>query len=143
MRVKQLSVFLENQPGRLASAAAILRDAAINIRALSLADTADFGILRMIVDDPNAALAAMKKAGFSVAETDVLAVRLSDRPGGLAAVAEKLSRAGIGIEYLYAFVGKQGDEAVVVLRVEDIDRTAGVLASAGIKALKSEEVYNL
>jgi len=143
MKVKQLSVFLENIPGRLAAATEVLRQAGINIRALTLADTTDFGILRMIVDRPDDALAAMRQAGYSVAETEVLAVRLSDRPGGLASVATELSRAGINIEYLYAFVGTHGDEAIVVIRVEQIEETISVLTAAGIAVLPDREVYNL
>ncbi len=143
MKVKQLSVFLENEPGRLAAATEVLREAGINIRALSLADTTHFGILRMIVDDPDAALEAMKEQGYSVAETDVLVVRLADQPGGLASVAEVFSRAGVNIEYLYAFVGKHGDEAMVVLRVEDTDNAIRLLLNSKIMVLKAQEVYDL
>ncbi|HOO78740.1 MAG TPA: ACT domain-containing protein [bacterium] len=143
MNVKQISVFLENKPGRLTGLTRALSEAGINIRALSLADTTDFGIMRLIVDRPEEALKALQGRGYSVAETDVLAVEIPDRPGGLAHAAETISAAGINIEYMYAFVEKKGGNAVVVFRVDDLEATAGALAAAGIPVLPPKDVYNL
>jgi len=143
MNVKQISVFLENKPGRLTGLTRALSDAGINIRALSLADTTDFGIMRLIVDRPEEALKALQGQGYSVAETDVLAVGIPDRPGGLAQAAETISAVGINIEYMYAFVEKKGGNAVMVFRVDDLEATARALSAAGIPVLPPEDVYNL
>ncbi|MGD9733743.1 MAG: ACT domain-containing protein, partial [Desulfamplus sp.] len=103
MRVEQISIFLENKAGRLAEVTAILRDANVNIRALSLADTTDFGILRLIVNDNQAAEQALKREGFTVGKTNVLAIEVADVPGGLNNVLDPLTSAGINVEYMYAF----------------------------------------
>ena len=143
MKVKQISVFLENKAGRLSELARALRERDINIRALSLADTTDFGILRMIVDRPDEAFKTLKESGYSAAETEVLAVEVSDSPGGLSIVLEELNRAGINVEYIYAFVEKKEDNAVVVLRVEDLEDAVAVLKNKGVAILSAEEVYSL
>lgn len=143
MTVKQLSVFLENKAGRLARVTRILGDNGINIRALSIADTADFGILRLIVNQPEPAYEALKEAGFTVSETDVIAVEVSDTPGGLAGVLEAMGEAKINIEYLYAFVTKSADDALVVFRVEKPNEAVSLLADKGIHTLTAEEVYRL
>ena len=143
MRVRQISVFLENKAGRLAEVTRALGEAGINIRALAIADTSDFGILRMIVDDPERALEVLKGAGFAAREADVLAVEVPDRPGGLASVLRHLAEEGINVEYLYAFVEKSGDNAVVILRTEDLDKTVQVLEAAGVAILPPERVYRL
>lgn len=108
---KQISVFLENKAGRLASVTRTLGDADINIRALSIADTSDFGILRVIVNDPDKAYQVLKEAGFTVSETEVVAVQVPDSPGGLATVLEQMSEDNLNIEYLYAFLGTSGNDA--------------------------------
>ncbi len=141
MKVKQLSVFLENKSGRLATVTKVLGDHQINIRALSIADTTDFGILRLIVDQPDKASQVLKENDFTVSETDVIAVQMSDKPGGLAAVLKVLEDIKINIEYMYAFVGRTDADAVVVFRVEDIDRAVELLQKAGVKLLCAEEVY--
>ena len=143
MKVKQISVFLENKAGRLSELARVLKEHDLNIRALALADTTDFGILRLILDRPDVAFGILKKQGFSVAETEVLAVEVSDQPGGLSLVLDELSRVGINVEYMYAFVEKKEDNAVVVLRVEDLEKTVSVLQSQGVAILSAEEVYGL
>lgn len=102
---KQISVFLENKAGRLAHVTRVLGEAGINIRALSIADTSDFGILRIIVNDPEKAYRILKEADFTVSETEVIAVQVPDSPGGLATVLEQMSDADLNIEYLYAFFG--------------------------------------
>ena len=141
MYVKQISVFLENKAGRLWELTEVLRDNGLNIRALSLADTTDFGILRMIVNDPEQAFQTLKETGLSSAETDVLVVEIPDRPGGLAEVLKIMTRDGINVEYMYAFVEKKKGNAAVVMRVEDLERTISVLTEGGVTILKAEEVY--
>ena len=122
MRMKQVSVFVENRPGRLKVVLEALSRADINIRALSIADTADFGIVRMILSDTEKGLEAIRSAGFAASTNDVLRVEVKDRPGGLLkAVAEPLAAAGINLEYVYAFADRPLENAVVVLKVGDID----------------------
>ena len=143
MKVEQISVFLENKAGRLAEVAKILGDNGINIRALSLADTTDFGILRLIVNDRAKAKAVLKEAGFTVGITEVIAVEIEDRPGGLARVLQVLADNGINVEYMYAFVEKSGNKAVLIFKFENLDRAIEVLQKAGITILPGEKVYNL
>jgi hypothetical protein len=140
MKVKQISIFLENKSGRLATVTRILGENGINIRALSLADTTDFGILRLIVDNPDQAWKVLKANDFTVSETEVIAVQMSDQPGGLARILKTLEDIRINIEYMYAFVGRAGADAVVVFRVEAIDRAVELLQQAGIKLLQAEEI---
>ena len=143
MEVKQISLFLENKKGRLWEAMDVLAKARINIRALSIADTSDFGILRLIVPDPEKAKKVLTKSNFTVKENDVIAVGVSDKPGGLAAILKVLTDAGINVEYMYAFVEKKGRKAVVVLRTDSIGNGKKALKKAGITALSSKEVYSL
>jgi len=143
MKIKQISLFLENKAGRLVRVTEILAQHQINIRALSLADTSDFGILRLIVNNPELAYQVLKAAGFAVSITEVLAVEIDDTPGGLNTSLAALQDAGLNIEYVYAFVEKATDKAVVVFRVEEPDRAIEALAAAGINTLRGEEVYNL
>ena len=141
MKVKQISIFLENKSGRLAKVSRTLGDRAINIRALSIADTTDFGILRLIVSDPEQAVTSLKNEGFTVSATDVIAVQVPDHPGGLADILGELESTGINIEYMYAFVGKTLDDAVVVFRVEEIDRAIKLLGEKGVTLLRGDQVY--
>ncbi|RKX78856.1 MAG: amino acid-binding protein [Spirochaetes bacterium] len=120
MSVKQISVFLENKSGRLAEVTKALGKGGINLRAITIADTADFGILRLIVNDPDGALKILEKEGFTAKETDVLAVEVEDKPGGLAKVMEIFEKNRVNIEYLYATLEKNRDNAVVIFKVEDI-----------------------
>ncbi|MBW2643306.1 MAG: ACT domain-containing protein [Deltaproteobacteria bacterium] len=117
MRAEQISVFLENKAGRLAEVAAILAEADVNIRALALADTSDFGVLRLIVNDNQKAIHALKNRGFTVSKTDVVAVEVEDKPGGLNRILDILNRAGINVEYMYAFVQHSGENAVMIFRI--------------------------
>lgn len=135
MRVRQLSVFVENKSGRLAKVVRSLAQGGVNIRAMSLADTADFGILRLIVDNSDAGLSVLKEAGFAVTVTSVVAAVMPDTPGSLATVLDALDAKGINIEYMYAFVGKTAGQAVVVLRVETVDEAAAALQASGIDVL--------
>ncbi|HEY3411564.1 MAG TPA: ACT domain-containing protein [Armatimonadota bacterium] len=143
MRVQQLSVFLENKPGRLAAVTKVLGEAHINMRALCLADTSDFGVLRLIVTDPAAAVLVLKAAGFVTRLTDVIAVEVPDRPGGLSHIMEALGSADVSVEYLYAFTEKFRDNALVIFRVEDIDKAVDTLAASGVQVVPSAEVYAL
>ncbi|HBE81092.1 MAG TPA: amino acid-binding protein [Firmicutes bacterium] len=142
MKVKQISVFIENKSGRLAGVTRTLGDHGINIRALSIADTTDFGILRLIVSEPEKAMTILKAEDFTVSETNVIAVQIPDNPGGLAGILQMLENAQINIEYMYAFVGKSGANAVVVFRVEDIERAIVFLQQNGIALLSDVEIYS-
>ncbi|MGO9377277.1 MAG: ACT domain-containing protein [Dissulfurispiraceae bacterium] len=143
MKLKQISVFLENRKGRLWEALDALANAKINIRALSIADTSEFGILRLIVPDPDRAKKVLEKGNFTVKENNVFAVEVADRPGGLAEVLKVLSDEDINVEYLYAFVEKSGKKAVVVLRTENTDAGIKALTAAGVAILSAEQVYAL
>lgn len=140
MKVEQISVFLENKSGRLADVTNVLAHAGINLRALSLADTADFGILRLIVSDAENAKKVLKDGGFTVGKTEVVAVEVRDSPGGMATILNALKGEGINVEYMYAFVRKSGEHAVIIFRFDDIDKAIDVLKRAGIKVLTGEEV---
>ena len=142
MLVKQISVFLENKEGRVAQVARILSDAGINIRALSIADTTEFGILRLIVDKPPVAENALRGEGLTVSITEVIAISIEDEPGGLADALQVLHEDKISVEYIYAFISKTSHKANVILRVEDCDRAIESLQANGFEVLKADDVYN-
>jgi hypothetical protein len=143
MKVEQISVFLENKAGRLAEVTSILGESGVNIRALSLADTTDFGILRLIVDKYDVAQEVLKSKGFTVGKTEVVAIEVPDRPGGLALVLAILAQAGINVEYMYAFVQHSGKNAVIIFRFDNLDEAISLLQKEGIHIYKGEEVYRL
>ncbi len=143
MRVEQIAVFLENKSGRLAEIASILADKGINIRALSVADTADFGILRLIVDKVKEAQAVLKENGFTVGKTTVVAVEVEDRTGGLAMVLKTITAADINVEYMYAFVNKSAENAVLIFRLDEMDRGIKVLQEDGFAILTGEQISSL
>ena len=143
MKLKQISVFLENRKGRLQKALEVLGNANVNIRTLSIADTSEFGILRMIVPDIDQVQSILEEHNFVVKVNDVIAVGVPDEPGGLEKILGILNRADINVEYLYAFVEKKADQAIVVLRTEDIDAGINALRDGGATILSSEEVYEL
>ncbi len=143
MPVKQISVFLENKSGRLAEATTTLSREKINIRALSLADTADFGVLRLIVDSPDRAVSALKARGFVAQVTEVIAVEVEDRPGGLAHILEVLDSDNVNVEYLYAYVEKTRDNAIVICRIDDRERALQSLEKHGIPTLDAEALKSL
>lgn len=143
MPVKQLSIFLENRLGRLNEVISFLGRSKINIRALSLADKADYGILRLIVDKRNKAFKILKKNNFSVNETEVIAVEVEDKPGGLAKILGYLVEEKISVEYIYAFVEKSNKKAVVVIRVEDIKKAEKILKKNKVRLLKEEDIKKL
>lgn len=143
MLIKQISVFLENKSGRLAEVTRILSENNIDIRALSIADTTDFGILRLIVNKPEEAEKQLKQNGFMVSCTNVIAIALADKPGGLSYVLDILEKESIPIEYMYAFVGKLANKAFDVFKVENNDKALEVLEKNKIKVLTSKEVYEI
>ncbi len=143
MFVEQISVFLENKAGRLAEVTSILSEAGVNIRALSLADTSDFGVLRLIVNDNNKAEEALKSKGFTVGKTDVVAAEVQDKPGGLNMILSLLHKADINVEYMYAFVRKSGDNAVMIFRFDHIDEAINLLKENGITVIDGSKVYTL
>ncbi len=142
MKIRQLSLFLENRPGQLKVPVKALGDAGIDILTMSLADTQQFGILRLVVKDWERAKDVLAKAGVVVNVTDVLAVDVPDRPGGLASVLEAFEKAGLGIEYMYAFATRvRGKYATLLFRLEDPDRAAKLLAEQGVKLVASAELF--
>lgn len=143
MRVEQISVFLENKAGRLAEVTRVLAEAGINIRALSLADTSDFGILRLIVNDTEKAKKVLKDNGFTVGKTTVVAVEVEDRPGGLYKILEILRRANINVEYMYAFVQQSGDNAVLIFRFDNTDEAIKILLENNVKVIEGERLYSM
>lgn len=143
MKVRQISVFLENKSGRLMEVCDCLAEEGVNIRALSIAETADYGVLRLIVNDPEKAMRVMSSRRFTVSETEVIAVEVPDRPGGLAGVLTPLHDANVNIEYMYCFVEKSGESAIVVFRVEQLDEAISALTGGGYKVMREEDVYRI
>lgn len=139
--IEQLSVFLENKAGRLATMTRVLGDAGFNMRALVVADTSDFGVARVIVDRPNDARRVLEESGFGVSVTEMLAVEVPDRPGGLAEVLECLGAADVNVEYAYAVVPPGGSSAVGVLRVENLDLAVRALDRAGMPVVEAGALY--
>ncbi|MGI6325629.1 MAG: ACT domain-containing protein [Saccharofermentanales bacterium] len=143
MLVKQISVFLENKSGSLAKVTRTLCESGIDIRALYIAETTDYGVLRMIVDQPEGAQTALSQKGFTVGETEVIAVAVADRPGTLNAIVEMLGTNEISIEYLYAFVGRASKDAIVIIRVEDPDGVLKLLSKSDFRIMRAQEVYGV
>ena len=140
MKIQQLSVFAENKPGHILGPCRLLAREGIDLRALSLADTQRFGILRVIVSDPQKARSLLEAAGHVVKVTEVLAVEVPDRPGGLAQVLEVFEGTDINIEYMYAFPFARGQKAVLIFRFNDPDAAISRLQAAGVNVLESGEV---
>lgn len=143
MKVEQISIFIENKSGRLAEVSQILGEAGVNIRALSLADTSDFGILRLIVNDREKAMTALKAKGFTVSKTEVVAVEVPDQPGGLARILQVLDTAAINVEYMYAFVERCGDNAVIIFRFDETDKAISTLSAQGFNMLEGDRLYGM
>ena len=133
MIITQLSVFLENKKGRICAVADLLAQNDINIRALSLADTSEFGILRLIVDKPEEGKKILSESGIVVRVTDVLSLTMNDTPGGTLGVLRLLSESGIGVEYMYAFAGKNDGEAVMIIQAEELEAAEGILQRGGFR----------
>jgi hypothetical protein len=143
MKLEQISIFIENKSGRLAEVTTILGFAGVNIRALSLADTSDFGILRLIVNDCDKAINALKGKGFTVSKTEVVAVEVPDQPGGLASILDILDKESINVEYMYAFVERCGENAVIIFRFDETEKAIAALSQKGFTILTGERLYGI
>ncbi len=141
MKVEQISVFIENKSGRLADVSGVLGQAGINIRALSLADTSDFGILRLIVDDPNSALQVLRDKNFTVSKTEVIGVEVPDVPGGISTILQILDDNNVNVEYMYAFADRSASNNVVIIfRFDDIDEAIQTLTNNAVKIREGEQI---
>jgi len=143
MKVRQISVFLENRKGRLYEVCSLLGEAKINIRALTIAETESFGVLRMVVNKPAEAIDLFRKHHITANLTDVVAVEVPDRPGGLAEVLKVLANEDMNVEYMYGFVEKFSEKALLVFRFDDPERACRVLASGGINVVGEKEILSL
>lgn len=143
MKIQQLSIFVENREGRLAQITEVLAAAQIDIRAISVADTSDFGILRLIVDDPEKAVKALKTAGMTVSLTDVIAIGINDKPGEFAKAMRILADHHITVEYMYAFISRDKGKAFVIIRVDNDEKAVQALQETGITLLNAEEIHGM
>ncbi len=143
MKLTQISVFLENRKGRLYEICSKLGQSAINIRALTIAETETFGVLRLIVDKPDAAVKMFQQNNITANRTEVVAVEVPDKPGGLADVLKVLTDADVNVEYMYGFMEKFSDKALMVFRFDDPERAAAVLASAGVNVVTRKDIQGL
>jgi hypothetical protein len=143
MSVKQISVFLENKKGRLAEVTGTLEREGVNMRALSLADTADFGVLRIIVDEVDRCLKVLKTAGFVAQVTEVVAIEVEDRPGGLHRILQVLDAGGLNVEYLYAYLLKRKAAAIVICKIDEREKALAVLTKAGIQTISADMLKGL
>ena len=143
MIIKQLSIFLENRSGRINEITSLLGAENINIRALTLADSSDFGVMRLIVDDLDKAIACLEKNDISIGLTSVVAVEVPDVPGGLAEVMRKVNNSGLDVKYMYSIPEKKHDSAIMIMRFDDAEETAEKLKNQGVNLLRQEEVLNL
>jgi len=141
MKVEQISIFLENKPGRLDDVTGIFEAGKINIRALSLADTTEFGILRLIVNDNETAKRLLNDSGYTVGINEVVAVEVEDRPGGLHRILTALSREKINVEYMYAFVRQSGQNAVMIFRFDNPAAAVAALAREGVRVIDGKDLY--
>ncbi len=140
MTVEQISVFVENRSGQLGDVTRVLEEADVNIRALSLSDTTDFGVLRLMADDTQKAREALSKAGFTVGSTPVVAVDVADRPGGLGHVLGVLSEHGINVEYLYAYTQRESTRATIIFRFDRTEEAVQALLARGIRVLGPDDI---
>jgi hypothetical protein len=143
MHVQQISVFLENKAGRIAEVTSVLSEIGVNIRALAMADTSEFGVLRLLLDDNQKAEKALKNRGFTVGKTDVVAVEVEDKPGGLHHILSLLQNESINVEYMYAFVRQSGSNAVMIFRFDQVDAAVKRLKEGGVKVIEGGELYSL
>ena len=143
MKIKQLSIFLQNKMGSLAKPLEVLTVADVNIRAMCMADTSEFGILRLVVDDPEKGKKALEQNNFLVKMTEIIGVEMNDTPGGLTSVLKTIRDNNIDLEYLYAFTHDKADKAILLLHADDIDKLIEILQNNNITIVPSEEVYNL
>lgn len=143
MAIKQISIFIENKEGRIKKAISILGEKDINIRALSIADTTKYGILRLIVSDNVKAMIALEEKGFVVRENDVVIVSVPDKPNGLSSVLEVLDEKDINLEYMYAFISNKTDEAIVVMRFENMEEAVELLKDSDVNILEKKDIEKL
>jgi len=143
MKATQISIFLENKKGRLAAATAVLAKIEANLRALNIADTTDFGILRVIVDNPEYICTKLKEKGFTAKTTDVIAAAVEDEPGALNNILQLLDKHDINLEYLYVFIGKDDTKAILIMRIKDIENAEKILKSEGITLLSHEDIMKI
>ena len=143
MQIRQLSIFLENKPGHLISPIAILADAGLNILTLTLADTERFGILRLILPEWEQGREILSKNGFTVAVSEVLAIQVEDKPGGLRELLQTLESSGVNIEYMYAFSVRAGQKAVMIFRLDAIEKGIAAVRAAGASILTAKELFAL
>ena len=143
MKIKQISVFLENKKGRLFDVCRLLGENDVNIRALTIAETENFGVLRIVVDKPDDAVKLLGDNNFTANVTEVVAVEVSDKPGGLAEVLKTLADGNVNIEYMYGFVEKFSDKALLVFRFEDIELATSTLTANKIKVVSEQEIEGL
>ncbi len=141
MKIEQIAIFMENKPGHLQTICRAVADAGVNILTLSLADTQQYGILRLLTDNAARAREALASAGFVVNSTEILAVEVDDKPGGLLRILDVLSESGINIEYMYAFTSHSAEKAVMVFRFDKPDRAIELLQSKGIKVLSNIDLF--
>ncbi|MCE5340733.1 MAG: ACT domain-containing protein [Planctomycetaceae bacterium] len=143
MKIKQISIFLENRKGRLYDVCSLLGKKDVNIRALNVAETESFGILRIVVNNPDVAVEVLKDAGIVARITDVIAVEVEDKPGGLADILKVLADEDVNIEYMYGFMEKSSDKALMVFRFDDVDKAAQILKKHNIKIVGAQGVREL
>ena len=141
MKIRQISIFLENQPGRLSALCRTLAEAGVNLSTLMLSETGEFGLLRIITPDADKARAVVEKAGYAVTASEVLAIQVPDKPGGLAAVLTAIDSHPVSVEYMYAFACRTG-RAIMIIRFSDLDRAIGILQKAGINVFKAVDLFN-
>lgn len=141
--IKQISLFVENKPGRMAKVSKTLSDAGVNIRALTVAEAGDFGVIRMVVDDPEQGYKVLHDNGFTVSETEVLAVEMKDIPGGLYEIVNTLGESGVNVDYAYAFVTTKAERAMLIIRVDNLEKARKVLTDAGIKLATKDEIQKI
>ncbi len=141
MKITQLSVFLENRPGRLSALCRTLADAGVNLSTLMLSDNGEFGLLRLLTPDVAKAKTIAIDAGYAVTTTEVVALQVPDRPGGLAGVLVLLEKAGVSVEYMYAFAERPGSDAVMVFRFDDTDKALAALQADGIAVFQPVDLF--
>ncbi len=142
MTIQQISVFLENRAGQLAEVTELLAQHGVNLRAIHVAETADYGVLRIIVNKPEEAVNALKSHGMIVSLTNVLGVGIDDEPGAFSKAVQALAAEDINIEYMYAFIGRGKDKAYVIIRADQEEKAAAVLQERGFELLEPETLYN-
>jgi hypothetical protein len=141
MKIRQISVFLENRPGRLSALCRVIADAGVNLSTLTLAETGEFGLLRLITPDPDRAKQVIERAGYASTMTEVVALQVPDRPGGLASVLQVLEAENISVEYMYAFAMRTGGDAIMVFRFDDMDRALAALQAAGVGLFNAVDLF--